>query len=292
MELTRYIYVTLCLFACCGVTAQDPVCRNITNLNGLPSNTVYYLLQDNRGFIWLAHDRGLSRYDGREFKQYSTGSQVGRSLSNLVQVGNEIWCQDFSGNFYYTRGDSLVPEPAIKTQGTFIATSVVGGNTLVSCKQDSLRQFNITQRKYLAVHNPHNFLPAQCAADGGLYFLSTGSVLFYQNGHTRPVQTLPGRLPRFFYLVKNESGFAALTRDTYPYVYFIGRNGITAQPLLQPGIFIQDVCVVEEEIWISTSAGAWCFTKNWQPKYGGRCFYAGSSITRIMKDREGSYWFG
>ncbi|MBL7726795.1 MAG: histidine kinase, partial [Dinghuibacter sp.] len=47
-----------------------------------------------------------------------------------------------------------------------------------------------------------------------------------------------------------------------------------------------------EEIWISTSAGAWCFTKNWQPKYGGRCFYAGSSITRIMKDREGSYWFG
>lgn len=41
-----------------------------TKANGLRSNTVRQILQDRAGAIWLALDSGLSRWDGKDFKNY------------------------------------------------------------------------------------------------------------------------------------------------------------------------------------------------------------------------------
>jgi len=38
----------------------------------LPSSTTYSIIQDNQGFIWIATDAGLVRYDGTNFKVYTT----------------------------------------------------------------------------------------------------------------------------------------------------------------------------------------------------------------------------
>ncbi len=38
--------------------------RNITMSDGLPTNTVRCIVQDNQGFIWFGTDNGLCRYDG------------------------------------------------------------------------------------------------------------------------------------------------------------------------------------------------------------------------------------
>ncbi len=37
--------------------------RHITIKNGLPSNIIYGILQDNRGYLWISTNMGLSRYD-------------------------------------------------------------------------------------------------------------------------------------------------------------------------------------------------------------------------------------
>jgi len=47
-----------------------PVFEYITNNNGLSHNTVYDICQDNRGFMWIATEVGLNRYDGQTIKQY------------------------------------------------------------------------------------------------------------------------------------------------------------------------------------------------------------------------------
>ena len=41
--------------------------KNFSSKNGLPSNEVYDVLQDENGIMWFATDRGLCRYDGYEF---------------------------------------------------------------------------------------------------------------------------------------------------------------------------------------------------------------------------------
>ena len=50
-----------------------------TTGDGLPSNHITTLFQDSRGYLWIGTDNGLSRYDGTEFKNFTTAD----GLSNL-----------------------------------------------------------------------------------------------------------------------------------------------------------------------------------------------------------------
>lgn len=53
------------------VTAQQPLVRHYTVQDGLPSNVIYDVYQDSKGFIWFCTDQGISRFDGNEFRNYS-----------------------------------------------------------------------------------------------------------------------------------------------------------------------------------------------------------------------------
>ena len=59
------------LTACLATTLQAAEVtlnfRHLTASEGLPSNWVGALLQDQQGMIWIGTDRGLCRYDGFEF---------------------------------------------------------------------------------------------------------------------------------------------------------------------------------------------------------------------------------
>ncbi len=57
---------------------------------GLSNGVVYNLLQDGRGFLWIATGNGLNRYDGTEVVQYfATGDSLGppdNRITSLVQL--------------------------------------------------------------------------------------------------------------------------------------------------------------------------------------------------------------
>src|SRR5690349_19628775 len=40
--------------------------------DGLPAGTVDRILADSRGFVWMPHATGLSRYDGNAFRTFTT----------------------------------------------------------------------------------------------------------------------------------------------------------------------------------------------------------------------------
>ncbi|WP_413666647.1 histidine kinase [Mucilaginibacter sp. Mucisp86] len=46
--------------------------KNYSAPDGLPSSRVNYLMQDSRGFIWIATDKGVSRFDGQHFKNFTS----------------------------------------------------------------------------------------------------------------------------------------------------------------------------------------------------------------------------
>ncbi|MCZ2222932.1 MAG: hypothetical protein LC122_04805, partial [Chitinophagales bacterium] len=97
--------------------------RVINNITDLPSNTIYQVLQDSVGFIWIAHDKGISKYDNNSFIHFRSPSQQGTSLSNLHSFNETVWCQDFAGNLYYTKGNTLYKEEQIKNSGLYFASA-------------------------------------------------------------------------------------------------------------------------------------------------------------------------
>ena len=49
---------------------SDFIFSQFTVQNGLPSNECHDIIQDNEGYIWVATDSGVARFDGSEFKTY------------------------------------------------------------------------------------------------------------------------------------------------------------------------------------------------------------------------------
>lgn len=70
---------------------------NYTNKNGLPSNNVYSIKQDKRGFIWATTDKGVVKYDGRNFKLFTidNGLASNDNFVMLIDSKDNIWLYSF-----------------------------------------------------------------------------------------------------------------------------------------------------------------------------------------------------
>ncbi len=92
----KYLLVVIYLFSFHSLIAQHPAYYQINDENGLPSNEVYNIVQDNFGYIWIGCDAGLYRYDGFTFKQYTNKRKNGRAISFLqFDEKQRIWCNIF-----------------------------------------------------------------------------------------------------------------------------------------------------------------------------------------------------
>ncbi len=86
------LFITLCYGA--NICAQnDSVLNSLTTkalikynyLNGLSNDNVTSIAQDNFGFIWIATENGLNRFDGYEFVNYFVNNKQIKLPSNNVQ---------------------------------------------------------------------------------------------------------------------------------------------------------------------------------------------------------------
>jgi ligand-binding sensor domain-containing protein len=69
--------------------------NRITAKDGLNANSISYIFQDSRNFLWIGTDRGLVRYDGQFFKHYNQISEGGLT-NRIVTCINE----DAAGNIW------------------------------------------------------------------------------------------------------------------------------------------------------------------------------------------------
>ncbi|GAB3316925.1 two-component regulator propeller domain-containing protein [Larkinella ripae] len=73
------------------------VFRHLTTADGLSQSTVWELVQDRKGFIWMATSDGLNRYDGYTFKVFRNqpGQKNSLPISNIAAVyadrHNTLW---------------------------------------------------------------------------------------------------------------------------------------------------------------------------------------------------------
>ncbi|WP_223788473.1 ligand-binding sensor domain-containing protein [Marinicella meishanensis] len=71
--------------------------------DGLPDSTIYSVVQDQSGFIWLGTTSGLARYDGYAFKSLKHDGADPNTISNnnagniFVDSKNRLWVGTFGG---------------------------------------------------------------------------------------------------------------------------------------------------------------------------------------------------
>jgi signal transduction histidine kinase/ligand-binding sensor domain-containing protein/CheY-like chemotaxis protein/HPt (histidine-containing phosphotransfer) domain-containing protein len=90
----------VCLLGlCAGARAADAPLNleHLTTADGLPQGTVFATLQDSQGFVWLATEDGLVRYDGHELFRYAysrsaRGGLPGNYIQAIVEdAQHDLW---------------------------------------------------------------------------------------------------------------------------------------------------------------------------------------------------------
>lgn len=91
----------------CHLFAQEPSYIQYSTNNGLPSNTVYYSLQDDKGYIWFGTDKGVSRFNGYGFENYNYKNGLGdNEIFDIYQDSQKrIWFSGYNGKLsFYSNG--------------------------------------------------------------------------------------------------------------------------------------------------------------------------------------------
>ena len=61
--------------------------------NGLPSDHIYEICEDSKGFLWIATDNGIARFDGKNFYNYTikNGLPSNDVLQVVMEKDGTIW---------------------------------------------------------------------------------------------------------------------------------------------------------------------------------------------------------
>jgi len=125
----RLLALLFLMFLNCSF-GQSTSMKQFTINNGLPSNTVYSLFFDSKGFLWAGTDKGIARYNGDKFTVLTTDDGL---PDNEVFCFNEdhegrIWISSFKGILCYFKDNVFYTEanaPWLKLHTKF-ASSFIG----------------------------------------------------------------------------------------------------------------------------------------------------------------------
>jgi ligand-binding sensor domain-containing protein/serine phosphatase RsbU (regulator of sigma subunit) len=104
---TRHICNTIiffCIVLSTGI-AQNKAFKNIGTQDGLPSATIYEIIQDKRGYIWLGTDNGLAIFDGSKFETFTKKKGIAGNIirtifedkSGLIWIGTNEGISIYDG---------------------------------------------------------------------------------------------------------------------------------------------------------------------------------------------------
>jgi two-component system, sensor histidine kinase ChiS len=84
-----------------------------TTRDGLASNVVLAILQDEKGVFWFGTSNGISRYDGTTFQTLTDkDGMAGREVSAILQAPNgDVWISTLDGGVTRFREPVRVPPP-------------------------------------------------------------------------------------------------------------------------------------------------------------------------------------
>lgn len=134
---------------------------------GLSSNTVHSILQDQKGFIWIATEDGLNKFDGKNFTHFSVNSgryglSHNRTQALLLAPDGNIWAGTSDGlNIYDYKADSIIkvrnntsPLRLIYNDITSLTLSADKSTTWIGTYGDGINYFDWKQKKFFALRLP------------------------------------------------------------------------------------------------------------------------------------------
>ena len=159
--IQRLLAVFMLLTLCQTASAQQLQASrsHFTTEDGLCSNAISMLYQDDLGYIWIATWNGMSRFDGYNFYNYRTGNAShvqnlhNRILDLAIDQSQNVWMHMYDGRvFVLDRSTDKIINPFQKYKGNedFKVTSPLlvtsSGEVLVSINNGHLYMLKLDRK--------------------------------------------------------------------------------------------------------------------------------------------------
>lgn len=108
--VNRFVFCVFCFLSSFGFCQKYEAHRINYGVNeGLPSSECYEIIQDQKGYIWFGTDRGVVRYNGYEFKTFTTKEGLNNNVVFYLTEGpdGKIWFYDIEKQLSYFYKDSI-----------------------------------------------------------------------------------------------------------------------------------------------------------------------------------------
>jgi signal transduction histidine kinase/ligand-binding sensor domain-containing protein len=275
----RGVLALLPFFAVCAQSASTPSAallsrytRQVWNTSsGLPQDTVRQFLQTREGYLWMATDGGLVRFDGIDFTIYDRRNtpQIQSDLINALledQVGN-LWIATSNGLLHLTSGrftryttQQGLPSDSVSAvyrdqSGKICATTSGGRACLMSNGFVAVPGSELSGAEK---SGPPNQLPRATSADGTIWSATPEGLSRLSNGQTSLVpmpEGFTGSDILTLYAdregglwIGSENAGAAILRQL-PFATIGRKDGLAAD---QVRSLLQDA---RGDLWFGTSAG-------------------------------------
>lgn len=289
-----------------GLSLGQLVVDQWNDRSGLPSNSVLDVLQDARGYVWIASYDGLVRFDGKAFTVFTKDSEAGfRSNSARVLLSSAdgtLWVgTNTEGLFSYR-------------DGRFTAYGLSSGLPDLSVRAlgyDGKGRLWAGTAGGLAVLENDRFLPATGNVGIPTFFLTLGdgSLLLGSNkpGLWRtsatglspylPSLTGPGGVvagvpfSAAFLDQRNQLWLGTATGR----ILVVKGNEIvrTIEPAALRGGTVKEFLVDRDgTLWVATDKGLLYSTEDAFLGYNEENGLPNNSVTSLCQDQEGSLWVG
>jgi ligand-binding sensor domain-containing protein/two-component sensor histidine kinase len=149
-------WVLLFIFLALPVVSQRLPITTYTVAEGLAHNNIKAIFQDAKGYLWIATNEGLSRFDGYAFTNYGTEDGLGHIFLNDVTADNRgrLWAATNGGGVSMLIDEPLEIEPDSPTKFATFRIAAGGEDNGANAVNQIL--FDVENRLW-------------CVTDGGLY---------------------------------------------------------------------------------------------------------------------------
>ncbi|WNC69574.1 EAL domain-containing protein [Thalassotalea nanhaiensis] len=228
-------------------SSQTPIkFQQLSIEQGLSQSSVYSIAQDQEGFIWLATQDGLNRYDGYEFSYYRNEIDNPNSLLNnfvrvvFVDSSNGLWVGTQSGLSKYNpkTNEFINTYSKFKDQAIWSIFEDNKKDIFISTG-DSLHKLNKQTETFSKINfreNTKNLkeIKSIFQDDNNYYWLGT-----YENG---------------LYIINDEFNFTSPLNGKNKWHLNIDASGIF------------EIKEIENNFWVATDNGIFIIDKNYKLK--------------------------
>jgi ligand-binding sensor domain-containing protein/signal transduction histidine kinase len=267
--------------------------------NGLPQNSVRSIVQTSDGYIWLATEGGLARFDGLQFVVFDSENTAELRNNNI-----RFLLEDNEKALWIATADGLTRLQNAKFT-LFTTRQGLPSNNVLSMLKDADGTLWAITTEGIAVYQNGRFsrrssnaigadrISAAAVDRNGNVWMGTGSGLLVYPAHDGRPQIVPAESGRTDVQVLLADRLDRLWIGTNNGL-MVYENGHTKTFNLRPSLTSSNITALSEDragaIWVGTEAGAARIT-------GGKLLSASEAISRefilsFLEDREGDMWIG